>query len=47
MNDMHVDLADFEGVLGRISFSMGPLETVRPFVSLFYAWSAAVGKRVR
>ena len=40
-----VDLADFAAVLGRLGFTLGPLEYVRPFVAPLYAWSAAVGHR--
>ena len=39
------DLADFTSVLGRLCFSMGPLEYLRPFVAPLFAWAAAVGHR--
>ena len=39
------DLADFTSVLGRLCFSMGPLEYLRPFVAPLFAWPAAVGHR--
>jgi len=37
------DLAEFTSVLGRLSFSMGPLDHLRPFISPLFAWSAAMG----
>ncbi len=39
------DLADFTSVLGRLCFSMGPLQFLRPFVAPLFAWGAAVGHR--
>ena len=39
------DLADFTSVLGRLCFSMGPLEFLRPFIAPLFAWGAAVGHR--
>ena len=45
VRDKTVDLADFAAVLGRLGFTLGPLEYVRPFVAPLYAWSAAVGHR--
>ena len=32
-------------MLGRLCFSMGPLEYLRPFVAPLFAWAAAVGHR--
>ena len=45
MENGKVDLKDFAAVLGRLSFSMGPLAYLRPFIAPMYAWSAAVGDR--
>ena len=39
-----MDLADLEGVLGRMAFAVGPLDHVRPFLAPIYSWSAAVGR---
>ena len=39
-----VDLADLEGVLGRMAFAVGPLDHVRPLLAPIYSWSAAVGR---
>jgi hypothetical protein len=39
------DLADFTSVLGRLCFSMGPLEFLRPFIAPLFAWGAAVGHK--
>ena len=39
------DLADFTSVLGRLCFSMGPLEYLRPFIAPLFAWVAAVGHK--
>ena len=40
-----VDLADLCAVTGRLSFAMGPLYHLRPFLAPIYSWSAAVGRR--
>ena len=42
-----VDLGDLAAVLGRLCFSMGPLEFLRPFISPMFHWSAAVGRKGR
>ena len=39
------DLADFTSVLGRLCFSMGPLEFLRPLIAPLFAWGAAVGHK--
>ena len=39
------DLADFTSVLGRLCFSMGPLEYLRPFIAPLFAGVAAVGHK--
>ena len=41
---MTVDLDDLCAVLGRLSFAMGPLYHLRPFVAPIYAWTSAVGR---
>ena len=38
---------DFVLVLGRLTFALGQMEFVRPFVAPLYAWAAAVGCRGR
>ena len=35
-------VSDLVSVLGRLGFAAGPLERVRPFLSLLYSWVAAV-----
>ena len=42
-----MELADFKAVLGRITFAMGPLDFLRPFMGPLFTWSAAVGLRGR
>ena len=45
LKSLRVDLRDLQAVLGRLSFAMGPIEHLRPFVSPIYIWSASVGQR--
>ena len=42
-----VEMNDFEAVLGRLCFALGPLEYLRPFVAPLYAWASAVNHRGR
>ena len=37
------DMRDFTAVLGRLVFTMGPVDYIRPFVAPLFAWAAAVG----
>ena len=37
-----VAVADMSAVFGRLGFSAGPFERVRPFSSILYTWVAAV-----
>ena len=41
------DMADFTAVLGRLCFTMGPLDVLRPFVTPLYKWAAVAGMRGR
>ena len=45
--DGYVEMSDFEAVLGRLCFALGPLEYLRPFIAPLYAWAAAVGHKGR
>ena len=36
------DVADFRAVLGRLCFSLGVLEYLRPFVAPLFSWVSAV-----
>ena len=47
VKNFSVDLRDLQAVLGRLCFTMGPLEYLRPFVTPIYSWSASVGCRGR
>ena len=40
-----VDLADLTAILGRLAFTMGPLDSLRPFLAPIYAWASAAGSR--
>lgn len=37
-----VDVRDFQAVLGRLCFAVGPLEYTRPFLAPLYAWLSAI-----
>ena len=39
-----VDVQDLRGVLGRLCFTMGPLEFLRPFIAPLFAWASVVPK---
>ena len=42
-----VEVADLRAVLGRLSFSLGALEYLRPFVAPLFSWCAAVDSMPR
>ena len=37
-----VDIKDFQAVLGRLCFAVGPLEFTRPFLAPLYAWLSSI-----
>ena len=39
------DMRDFTAVLGRLCFTMGPVEFLRPFIAPLFSWASAVGPR--
>ena len=39
------DMRDFTAVLGRLCFTMGPVDFLRPFIAPLFAWASAVGPR--
>ena len=39
------DMRDFTAVLGRLSFTMGPVDFIRPFIAPLFSWASAVGPR--
>ena len=42
LKEGEVQMADFRAVLGRISFTLGVLDYLKPFVSPLFSWAAAV-----
>ena len=46
LTSLRINLFDLNAVLGRLSFAMGPLDFLWPFVAPLYAWYASMGRRV-
>ena len=42
LSDGAVQMEDFRAVLGRISFTLGVLDYLKPFVSPLFAWASAI-----
>ena len=42
LKEGEVQMSDFRAVLGRISFTLGVLDYLKPFVSPLFSWAAAV-----
>ena len=42
LEDGSVQVADFRAVLGRLSFTLGVLDYLKPFVSPLFLWASAV-----